>query len=362
MLRFAEEEKQRQKPKKLRLSFYPYTYVRTTVMRTLLLKEDHYNKILKMDFNEIARFLEETAYKRSIDRLASRLSGAELIEAALNSDLAESFAKLRRISSDELRVLIDEYLRRKDIEDIKTILRGKFTNAEDSAVENSLQAAGALSREFLVSLMKKESVESVLKSLGQIGFRSFKKPVDSFKKENGLAEIENELDRQYYGGILEFAQSLPRQGGIFRDFLMKEIEIKNLLAVLKLKKAGIDRNKIQGFLFLTGDLNYKNLLLKLADSDISSMPKLLEKSDYNELIKSGLKSYEATGSLIELEASLYKYLLKRSVLLLHQNPMSIDVILGYMFAKDMEVKNLKLIVKAKQLGLGNDFIEKQLVF
>ena len=362
MLKLAAEEKHREKPKKLRLSFYPYTYVRTTVMRTLLLKEDHYNKILKMDFNEIARFLEETTYKRSIDRLASRLSGAELIDAALNSDLAESFAKLRRISSDELRLLIDEYLKRKDIEDIKTILRGKFTKAEDKIIENSLQAVGVLSREFLVSLIKKESVESVLKILGPIGFLSFKKPIEALKKEDGLAEIENELDRQYYDGILEFAQSLPRQGGIFRDFLVREIEIKNLLAVLKLKKAGIDKNKIQDFLFLTDNLNYKNLLLKLANSDISSMPKLLEKSDYKELIKSGLKSYEATGSLIELEASLYKYLLKRSVLLLHQNPLSIDVILGYMFAKDIEVKNLKLIVKAKQLGLDNDFIEKQMVF
>jgi len=55
-------------------------------------------------------------------------------------------------------------------------------------------------------------------------------------------------------------------------------------------------------------------------------------------------------------------LLKQSILLLHQHPLSVDVILGYMFAKDIEVRNLKIIVKGKQLGLSEEFIESQLVF
>ena len=129
--------------KKIKLSFYPYTYVRTTVMRGLLLKKEDYHKILKMDFNEIAKLLGETTYKEAIDKLASTLAGADLLEAALNQNLSNSYEKLRRISSEELRLLINEYLKRKDIEDIKTIIRGKFTKIDEKIIQSKLQAARA---------------------------------------------------------------------------------------------------------------------------------------------------------------------------------------------------------------------------
>lgn len=58
---------------------------------------------------------------------------------------------------------------------------------------------------------------------------------------------------------------------------------------------------------------------------------------------------------------LYKYLLEKSILLQHQHPLSIDIILGYMFAKEIETRNLRVIAKGKQLGLSNEFIESQLV-
>ena len=151
-------------PKRLKLGFYPYTYARTAVMKSLLFKKDDYHKMLKMGFSEIAKFLQDSSYKNEINALANEYSGADLLELALNRNLAESFKKLVRISPYELGLLIKEYTKRKDIEDIKTILRGKFTNANEKLIENSITGAGTLSYDFLVSLIKKESIEEVLKN------------------------------------------------------------------------------------------------------------------------------------------------------------------------------------------------------
>ena len=96
--------------------------------------------------------------------------------------------------------------------------------------------------------------------------------------------------------------------------------------------------------------------------DLEALSKALEKTRYKDLIQKGIEEFNKSGSLIALEIELYKYLLKESVLLLHQNPLSIDAILGYMFAKDIEVRNLRIIVKGKQLGLSDEFIESQLIF
>ncbi len=348
--------------KKIRLPFYPYTYVRTAVMRTLLLRAGDYHKLLKMDFNEIARFLEETSYKQSIDLYAARLRGAELIETALNDNLAKTFAKLRRISSLELRTLIDEYLKRKDIEDIKTVIRAVFTKTPEEIVDKTISGAGTLPKQELLDLFRFGNIEKILKAIPFIPFEQIKYYYEQFEAEHSLSIIENALDRYYYRSVLIFTKRLPSDGEIFKNFLLTEIEIVNILTIIRLKHASADKDTILKYLILTEDEHYQKLMIKCIDSDIPTIIKLTSHFDYKNVIMAGLTSYQETGSLISLEASLYTYLLRKSIRLLHQNILSIDVILGYLFSKDMEVKNLRAIVKGKQLGVDDAFIEEQLVY
>ena len=85
------------KHKKLEFGTYPYTYARTTVMKSLLFRKDDYQKMLKMDFNEITKFLQDSNYKNEINELSREHSGADLIELALNKSLSGSFKKLMRV-------------------------------------------------------------------------------------------------------------------------------------------------------------------------------------------------------------------------------------------------------------------------
>ncbi len=356
MLRLKEPEE------KLKLGSYPYTYVRTVVMRSLLFRKEDYQKMLKMSFNEIARFLQDSHYKKEINQFAGSYSGSDLLELALNRNLAESFKKLMRISSDELRVLIKEYAKRKDIEDIKTIIRGKFTKADEKAIVASVTASGTLSYDFLISLLKKESIEEILKNIKMIDFGLFKEGLKDLKEKNSLIGIENALDKYYYIRLLKFSEALPKEGALFKDFLLKEIEILNILTLLRLKKANFPKELIRNFIILSDDKTKDAKILKLADAkDFDKFSNEFEKTEYRETIKKGIDEFKKNNSLIPLETQLYKHLLKRSILFMHQHPLSIDVILGYMFAKDMEVRNLKIIIKGKQLGLSEQFIENQLI-
>ena len=66
-------------------------------------------------------------------------------------------------------------------------------------------------------------------------------------------------------------------------------------------------------------------------------------------------------SLIQVEIALQKHVFKRILLFSHQNPLSVSVIFGYLFAKEIEIMNLKKIVKAKYLGIPADKLEPMLV-
>lgn len=350
-------------PEKIKLKFYPYTYVRTVVMRSLLFKGDDYQKMMKMGFSEIAKFLQESHYRKEINELATQVSGADLIELALNRNLADSLQKLMGISSQDIRRLVEEYLKRKDIEDIKTILRGKFTGTDEKIIAASITGAGTLGREFLLSLLKKESAEDALKALKMNNLPEFRIALKDLKEKNNLAGIENALDRHYYINLIKFSRMLPKQGDLFRQFLRKEVDILNILILLRLKKNSFSKEEIKTFIMPYENKARYLWIINLVDTnDLDSLAKALEKTEYGGVVAKGMEEFKRTGSLIVLEIELYRHLLKQSILFMHQHPLSIDVILGYMFAKDIEVRNLKIIVKGKQLGLSEEFIESQLIY
>jgi V/A-type H+-transporting ATPase subunit C len=152
---------------------------------------------------------------------------------------------------------------------------------------------------------------------------------------------------------------IPKQGHLFKEFLLKEIDIVNLKIVLRMKKEGISNEDIMNHICTVKHI--PNWLDKIIKSNYEEICKILDITPFKHIIKKHRQEIENKGSLINLENDLDKYLLKTSLSLLHQNPLSIDIILGYMFAKEIEIMNLKKLVKGKQLGLDEAFISEQLI-
>lgn len=252
---------------------------------------------------------------------------------------------------------------RYDIGDIKTVLRSKLTNADKKLTANSITAAGTLSYDFLISLLEKESIEEILKNNNIIDFSYLKDGLKELNEKKSLVAIENGMDRYYYNNLIQFSKILPKEGALFRDFLLKEVEVLNILTLLRLKKSKFSKDITKNFIILSWDKIKDSKIMNLAKvDDLDELSNAFNKTEYKNIVAEGIENFKKSGSLITLESELYKYLLKQSTLFMHQHPLSIDVILGYMFAKDIEVRNLKIIVKGKQLGLKEDFIESQLIF
>jgi V/A-type H+-transporting ATPase subunit C len=111
---------------------YAYITGRVRAMKTKLIPGEMYPRMMAMDIPEIARYLEETQYKDEIDALSKDYSGVELIEHATFANLAKTYRRLLEVSIDEPSFLILEYLRRWDVWNIKTLIRGKFYGASDT--------------------------------------------------------------------------------------------------------------------------------------------------------------------------------------------------------------------------------------
>ncbi|MEM0498681.1 MAG: V-type ATP synthase subunit C [Methanothrix sp.] len=333
---------------------YAYITGRVRAMKTKLIPNEMYARMLNMDIPEIARYLEETQYKEEIDALAKDYSGAELIEHATFANLAKTYRKLLEVSIDEPQFLILEYLRRWDIWNIKTILRGKFYGASDSEIMKYIVPAGELDREFLEGLAKKDSINDVIAAFEGTDF------AEALSKYDGkfLASVENALDKLYYfrmeravGGTLSVG------GGLLLKYVRREIDIKNLITLFRMNKAGIEAGIVQENLIPGGKLSEE--LSRMAGQPYADFVRGLEGYPFWSAI-----SDVATAdldSVSRIEARLKAYLIRYAWSLSNYHPLSILPVLGYIVTKETEVANIRKIVRGKEAGLPNELIEEQMV-
>lgn len=333
---------------------YAYITGRVRAMKTKLIPAEMYPRMMSMDISEIARYLEETQYKDEIDALSKDHSGAELIEYATFANLAKTYRKLGEVSIDEPRFLILEYLRRWDIWNIKTILRGKFYGARDEEIMKYIVPAGELDMEFLDALAKKDSIQDVISAFDGTDYASALSQYDG----KSLATEENALDKLYYfrmeravGGTLSVG------GGLLLKYVRREIDIRNLITLFRMNRAGIEANIIQDNLIPGGKLHDE--LSRMAGQPFGEFLRSLEGYPFWSSI-SDIATVDVQ-EISRIEARLRAYLIRYAWALSNYHPLSILPVLGYMVSKETEVSNIRKIVRGKEAGLPAELIEEQVV-
>ncbi|MFB6197197.1 MAG: V-type ATPase subunit, partial [Halobacteriaceae archaeon] len=143
-------------------SNFEYVTARVRSRRAALFDEEDYRKLLRMGPGEIARYMEDTEYEREINALGSRFSGVDLIEHALNRNLAKHFDDLLRWAEGRLYDQVARYLRKFDAWNAKTALRGKYTSADSTEIQEDYIRAGEFDDDFLDRLANAADVGEVV--------------------------------------------------------------------------------------------------------------------------------------------------------------------------------------------------------
>jgi len=295
-------------------SGYPYTNTRVRVMKTKLLKENDFRKMLKMSNAELAAYLNSTEYGREISELAPLFDGANLVEYSLNRNMENTFNKILAFSIKTPEEQARLYLSRFDVFNVKTFLRGKFSGKSDKDILLEIVCAGNLKRGFFERACREsESFEGAIEQLKETEFFEI---AETFKAN--LAGLEDELDRRYFESVFVESESE------LEEFISDEILVKNTLNRLRAKKSEI----------------------RLKELDRESKKRLVLPME---------------GDCVENRVFLKQFLLKRGNEMVNMYKRNIRPVLGYFIAKENEVANIRMIVRGKSSGLPVEMIEQQLV-
>jgi V/A-type H+-transporting ATPase subunit C len=336
-----------------------YVVARVRSRRAALFDDEDYRKLVRMGPSEIARFMEESAYETEINALGARHSGVDLIEYALNRNMARNFEDLLRWADGQLYDMIARYLRKFDAWNVKTVIRGLYANADREAIEADLIRAGEFDDRLVDRLVEAGSIEEVVELLGKTMFgEPLEAAYDDYESAGVLVPLENAVDRAFYERLLG---GLPNTEAtaLYGEFLEAEIDFRNARNALRLARSEADIDPAE--YFIEGGTLFTTSELSALATNLDELVSTLRESTYADEIGTALANLEEADSLIEFERALDVALVRYGDRLGGRFPVSVTPIISYVLAKEREVNNVRAIARGREAGLDPDRIEAELV-
>ena len=341
----------------------PYIYVSTRlrVRKAKLLAPEEYQRMLNMSLPEIIRLIGETEYQKEVDELGTSFEGIDLIEVALSWNLAKEYQRVIDLAPGALKEFTMAYLRRWDIYNVLTILRGKMQGMKEGKIKEVLIPAGSLDKVILDRVLGEESCERVADALkGWKMYPTLAVGIQEGCTAGSFAKLENDLYKQLYADLLTIARRGVKGGSQFLKFVQLEIDVKNIKTLFRMRGDGYEEDARE--FFIPGST--------FTPEELQQMNQMGSRNEVIDAIIGRIKSVSVLTALEELrsekseqevDAELTKTQLDHMEQLSKINPFSIHPILVYLEKKKYEVFNLRAIARGKESRLAGDTIAKYLV-
>jgi V/A-type H+-transporting ATPase subunit C len=343
--------------------FAPYIYVctRMRVRKSKLIPREEYMRMLNMSLPEITRIIQETEYKDEIDELSTVFKGIDLIEVALSWNLAKEYQKILEITPGNLKQFTRSYLRRWDIQNVLTILRGKMQGEKVGKIKEILVPAGSLDRDTLDRLLAEDNPERIIEALkGNRIYMVISREYPAAKESGSFSRMENELYKQFFSEIIAEAESGIKGGNQFLDFIRFDIDIRNIKTLFRLRMDTFEEDAremyIAGGVLSAADFTNLNTL-----RDQAEFIDQLKEKIRNNLLISLLDELKSEKVIHDVESRLTRVQLEQMERLSKRNPFSIHPILVYLEKKKYEVFNLRALARGKESKLPSERIAEYLV-
>ena len=321
------------------------------------------------DLDEVAKRLEGTVYGPEIVRAAASLSGANLLEVAIN----RNFVRRNRLALDAApfagKPVISAYLRRWDIQNIELILSAKaegrpVTETETFLVSSRDQPAGLVAGPMTLDdfrlLLQQPSLEAIAQALVRFGYGGPLLPLmEIYGQTHDIFPLMAALDRDYYDRLLRSVRFFQGDEGVVRRFLRNEIDVRNVLLLLKAKDSEVPVDLLQDR-FIDGGTLTRAQVPDLYGA--RSVPELAQQlAGRFPAVAEGTELYVKQKSLTGYETALHRERAVTEVKRMRAFPLSLVVLFTYLYLLELERSDLRRLIYGTLYGVPADEVDAALV-
>jgi V/A-type H+-transporting ATPase subunit C len=346
---------------------YGYVNARIRGMKSRLLSRKALDDlILKPDMDSFIAELENTPYKESLEAAGSRYSGIYRIEYALRDNFTRTFRKIMGLVMDsDAERYLGIFLQKWDIQNVKTVLRGKSIHAAPEEIFECLLPIAGLDEATLTEMIRQPDVKAVIDLLAtwKVEYaRPLTRAFSRYAVEHDLAVLEGALDRYYYENALGALHKDSHDEGIVRSMLATEIDVTNIKTALRLTRDKVDAEEAKKYLIDGGRrLDPEFMLSMVRSGTVASALKALEPTRYAFL--AGVSDDPGKAEKISgLEKQLDRFLIMKGIGAGRGDPLSVAIAIGYFWAKYNEMTNLRIIARCKTTDMPVERVKEELIY
>jgi len=322
---------------------YAYAVGRVRAMETRLIDHGRFERMVDANTaDEALKILTETDYANAIGEIDSVYN----FETILAAELKHTFDTILKISPSPQQIAV--LALRYDVHNLKVLFKEKFLGIKTEL----LIGAGTMATDKLELAINEEDFRDLPGRLRPVA----ETISEEFPLNRNPQLIDLALDQVLYAELL--AEAVNNKADFLTGLFQRQIDLINIKSLIRIKRIGLDREFLRTVLLAGGCLPLDRLLA-LIDEPLESVITSLAMSDYSELVSEGLREWIDRGSAARLEKLSDDYItayLKRG----KWTPFGPEPLIGYLWAKEMEIKNIRLILVGKINKLPAEAIRERL--
>ncbi len=322
---------------------YAYSVARIKAIETRLLDQGQFDRMINASSSEEAfKVLTESGYAGA----AAELTDIHNFESILAAELKDTFDMVMKIGP--YPELIGMLALRYDIHNLKVLFKAKFLGIKSDL----LIPVGTHELDKLEHAVNEGDYRYLQEKLR----RAVGKITEEFLLNRDPQVIDLNLDRILYEQMIYAARE--NNSSFLEDLFIRQVDLINLKTLIRVKRMGLTRDFLKTALLPHGSIRVDRLTIMI-DEPLESLISMLAISDYAELVSEGVREWLDKGSASLLEKLSDDYItnhLKQG----RRVTFGIEPLVGYLWAKEIEIKNIRIVLVGKINKLPAEAIRERI--
>lgn len=301
------------------------------------LTKDQFETLLKAnDFAQAQQLLKTTVYDQLLDPF----------EGTLMSELGKAYDFVDDVASNapvtQLFSLSYTY------HNLKVLLKNHLAGLD---ITDAVIPIGAYNLEALSYLVKTEQSDS----LPTIMVETVQEIAQEYREYGRLEAIDVLLDRRYFKHLLQVVKELGDDG--LQQLVRTWADLYNVSCIFRLRDKKLTQAFLKSILSTEGNLALEELIKLALQQQFDAILTLLSETTYGDVISPLLES--------ERDVNLSLEIARDQVAHVHLEEARFEAfgylpLLAYLYYKEMEVKNLRLILTGKVNGFAQEILKERM--
>jgi V/A-type H+-transporting ATPase subunit C len=318
--------------------------MRIKVLEKRLLAKSRLERMVEAsDINEVIKILGETEYQYSI--------GLALAPSEYEKILSGEMKRVYRLM-DELtgEPIISKLLSLKyDYHNLKVLLKEKYLGTDLGRLYISYGSGD-------FSSVKNAYLSENFEGIDGKIVEALKAATEDFELTRDPQQIDIIIDRYYFEHLLQLAKSTEIP--LFEDYVKDTIDFTNMRTFIRVKKMDKDQNFLDQVILDGGNISKEKIYFALKSSLEEIMETFKDEKIGKALVK-GIEAFKKTGNLND-----YEKIMDNSLMKLHEPSKTTifgpEPLFSYLYAKEAEIKALRIIMVSKMNHLSPETIRERL--